>query len=116
MVEPDRTDRSNIRQALTWFADTGDNVSLARLAGALYWFWDIRGPLSEGRAWLERVLALPVGGIPDDVRFQVLLAAANSPTFRVTTIRRRSGPRNSMRRSPKPQNLGCGLRRSCCLA
>lgn len=74
-------DRNNIRQALEWFAEHGDGVALARLAGALYWFWDIRGPLSEGRAWLERALARSAGDVPRDVHFQVLLAAGQLAHF-----------------------------------
>ena len=27
-----------------------------RLAGAVWWFWDLREYLSEGRAWLERAV------------------------------------------------------------
>jgi len=47
-----------------------------RLAGALWWFWYLRGYFSEGKAWLEQVLALParrcvpgaLGGLADVVR------------------------------------------------
>ena len=47
----------NIRAALRWFLARGDGPSGVRLAGALVWFWFIRGHFGEGRAWLERALA-----------------------------------------------------------
>src|SRR5262249_18204059 len=31
-------------------------IASLRLATALYWFWMLRGYLTEGRAWLERAL------------------------------------------------------------
>jgi predicted ATPase len=74
-------DRANLRDALEWFRTSGDATNLARLAGYLYWFWDVRGPLSEGRVWLERALESPAGAIPDDVRFQVMLAAGQVAHF-----------------------------------
>ncbi len=57
--------RHNFHAALGWALDTApraDGVERARatglrLAGALYWFWIIRGPLSEGRRWIETALA-----------------------------------------------------------
>jgi predicted ATPase/DNA-binding CsgD family transcriptional regulator len=54
----------NLRAALEWFlADpAADDAGAApRLAGALWRYWDIRGRLSEGRAWLERSLAVDGG-------------------------------------------------------
>ncbi len=59
---PDRLDRldaerGNVRAALAWFAGRGEATPLLRLAAALGWFWALRGPLAEGRAWLERALA-----------------------------------------------------------
>jgi predicted ATPase len=47
----------NLRAALTWFAETGDGESVQQMAGALRWFWSIRGYVPEGRKWLERGLA-----------------------------------------------------------
>jgi len=59
------SERHNLRAALDWSltdaprADGSwhDRAVGLRLAGALYWFWVIRGPLSEGRRWLEMALA-----------------------------------------------------------
>ena len=55
-------ERGNFRAALTWFVeDIHDIEKATRLDGALGWFWNIRGYLSEGRSWLERVLTLGKG-------------------------------------------------------
>jgi len=47
----------NLRAALKWTRDNGKVESGLRLAGALGLFWYMRGYLSEGRAWLEELLA-----------------------------------------------------------
>ncbi|MDQ2682631.1 MAG: helix-turn-helix domain-containing protein, partial [Chloroflexota bacterium] len=75
------TERGNLSDALEWLHERGDSPSLARMAGALWWFWDIRGPLSEGRAWLERSLADDSPDIPDELRFQVMMAAGQLAHF-----------------------------------
>jgi predicted ATPase/class 3 adenylate cyclase len=50
-------DHDNMRAALAWSQAAADSVDVgARLAGALHWFWYIRGYKREGRTWLERVL------------------------------------------------------------
>ncbi|MGH2616321.1 MAG: LuxR C-terminal-related transcriptional regulator [Thermomicrobiales bacterium] len=50
-------EHDNLRAALAWLVDSEEADAL-RLATALLRFWYIRGHLSEGRDWLERVLAL----------------------------------------------------------
>ncbi len=45
----------NFRAGLQWAFDQGEMEIAARLAGALWRFWWLRGHLTEGRAWLERV-------------------------------------------------------------
>ena len=52
-------ERGNLRSALRWLAERKNETAVLQLAGALYWFWYIRGPISEGRAWLERALSCP---------------------------------------------------------
>lgn len=53
-------DLENFRAALTWSLEQSDdaNAEIAlRLAGALWWFWMIRGYWNESRTWFERSLA-----------------------------------------------------------
>jgi predicted ATPase len=51
-------EHDNMRSALAWSAAVGgDAASGLRLAGALWWFWFVRGYLGEGRQWLSGLLA-----------------------------------------------------------
>src|SRR5207249_880981 len=59
--------------ALRWLFDTMDVTRGARLASALWWFWTIRGYLSEGLAWYERAMRLCTRR--DALRARVLLGA-----------------------------------------
>ena len=50
-------DHDNLRAALEWTAqDVSRAEWMLRMAGSLWRFWEIRGHVSEGRAWLERAL------------------------------------------------------------
>lgn len=49
-------EHSNLRRALDWLAESGQWSDYLQLATALGEFWDTRGHLSEGRAYLERAL------------------------------------------------------------
>jgi predicted ATPase/class 3 adenylate cyclase len=51
------TERDNLRAALRWYAGHRETAQLARLAIAIWWFWEIRGHWSEGRNWFEQALA-----------------------------------------------------------
>jgi predicted ATPase/DNA-binding CsgD family transcriptional regulator len=51
-------DADNIRAALDWSFDSADPTLGIELAVAMANFWSVHGPLREGRAWLERALAL----------------------------------------------------------
>jgi predicted ATPase/DNA-binding CsgD family transcriptional regulator len=46
----------NLRSALAWFHAQADQPGGLRLAGALWYFWRLRGYPSEGRRWLEALL------------------------------------------------------------
>lgn len=50
-------DHKNLRTALQWAIDSGKVEAAAGLAGFLSRFWGLRGYLSEGRMWLDKVLA-----------------------------------------------------------
>ncbi|MEJ8848244.1 ATP-binding protein [Variovorax rhizosphaerae] len=52
-------EHDNIRAALAWCeaAPSRAEQGLA-LAGALHWFWRMRGHYAEGRAWIARLLAI----------------------------------------------------------
>nr|MBA2598025.1 tetratricopeptide repeat protein [Chloroflexia bacterium] len=47
----------NLRAALAWLLAAREGEEAVRLAGALWWFWYIRGYPSEGQQWLSRTLA-----------------------------------------------------------
>ncbi len=68
-------DMENFRAALAWSLEQSDDANAERalrLAGALWWFWMIRGYWNEARTWFERSLerrdvtparALPLVGL-----------------------------------------------------
>jgi predicted ATPase/DNA-binding XRE family transcriptional regulator len=54
-----RRAQPNLELALGWLLETGRHEAAARLAADVQRFWWMRGQLSVGRHWLERVLAVP---------------------------------------------------------
>jgi DNA-binding CsgD family transcriptional regulator len=77
----------NLRAALGWLADQGENTALLRLTAAPGRFWYMHGHLSEGLAWVERALsrwegqrarwqsAHPPAGFPENERQAVTALA-----------------------------------------
>lgn len=68
------TEGGNLRAALTWALAHDPPLALS-LAGALWRFWDTRGELTEGRAFLERALATE--SFDPAARAKSLVGAAN---------------------------------------
>ena len=54
-------EHDNLRAALEWRLARQETELAGRLAGALWRFWYMHGYLSEGREWLNSVLALSSG-------------------------------------------------------
>ncbi len=81
-------EHDNLRVALCWLLErgeaeqgTGDGREMAlRLAGALQWFWQVRGHFSEGRTFLEQALT-GSKEVASPVRAKALFAAAQLAHF-----------------------------------
>lgn len=70
------SEHDNLRTTLEWgLAQAGRGENSLRLAGALLTFWRRRGYISEGRAWLARVLASPGAPLACAARAEALYAA-----------------------------------------
>ncbi len=72
-----RLDREmeNLRAALRWSQERQDGEAGLRMAGGLWFFWYVRGQISEGCRWLEDFLALDAGrhdGPPSALRVKAL--------------------------------------------
>jgi predicted ATPase/class 3 adenylate cyclase len=89
-------EHDNLRAALSTSVDGQDLDTARRLAGALYRFWRVRGHLSEGRAWLERLLPGSEDASPS-VRARLLdgaglLAAAQGDRARAEAMHGAAAP------------------------
>jgi non-specific serine/threonine protein kinase len=60
-------DQDNLRQALTWFTERGDWLSLNTMSALLWHHWLIHAQFDEGRTWLSRAMAHD-SGIPLAIR------------------------------------------------
>ena len=69
------TEHDNLRAALRWTLEHEPETAL-RIAGGLGQFWQMRGYLSEGRAWVDAALAKS-GEVQSAFRASVLLAAGH---------------------------------------
>lgn len=54
-------EHDNLRTSLAWALESGKRENALRLAGALYYFWELRGYWSEGQKWVDDALALSAG-------------------------------------------------------
>lgn len=68
-------EHDNLRAALDWAIVSGRVIAGLRLGGALGWFWRVRGYLSEGRQWFDKILALPQTDHAETIRARALIAA-----------------------------------------
>ena len=72
-------EHDNLRAALQWARESGEQDIGLRLAGALWRYWRRRGYITEGRAWLVHWLTLDdiaTNGILLDARIRALHGAA----------------------------------------
>ena len=69
-------EHDNLRTALRWLVARGAVQQAQRLGGALRYFWFFQGHLTEGRAWLAELAAMPDSGTPSVERARVLAGAA----------------------------------------
>jgi predicted ATPase/DNA-binding SARP family transcriptional activator len=92
-------EHDNLRTALAWAhkrrviegSSMGGAPAELRLAGALFWFWDLRGYSNEGRRWLEAALA-PINGPARTAARAIALygaggLAANQSDFAIARVR-----------------------------
>ena len=77
-------EHDNLRAALSWFlehdSDRQSTELVLRFGGALSQFWEIRGYVSEGRQWLERVLDKS-RGVRSAIRAKALIGAGQIATL-----------------------------------
>ncbi len=69
-------EHDNLRAALEWTIANGQTREAHHLGAHLWMFWLKQGHWTEGRAWLQRILALPGEAIPA-LRAEVLLGAGS---------------------------------------
>jgi predicted ATPase/transcriptional regulator with XRE-family HTH domain len=66
---------ANLRAAVEWSLATGELEPALRAAGALWMFWFVRGYATEGRQWLEALLAQPTAATAAAARAKALFTA-----------------------------------------
>jgi hypothetical protein len=71
LLERLAAERDNIRAALTWLDQQGDEEAMIRLAAGMGWFWFVRGLGTEGISWLERARS-PRSAVADPIRAAAL--------------------------------------------
>ena len=51
-------EHDNLREAIRWSFEGGEQGMAGRLCGAMGWFWFVRGLLGEGTRWLDTALSV----------------------------------------------------------
>jgi predicted ATPase/DNA-binding XRE family transcriptional regulator len=69
-----REDLDSYRLALAWLIEYGRAAEACHIAWASLFFWLIRGHVTEGLGWFERILSLP--SLPAATEVRALLGAA----------------------------------------
>jgi len=69
-------EHANLRAALAWTIDHGETQLSLRIGAAQWRFWQLRGHLEEGRAAMDRVLAMPGADEPTALRARAIEATA----------------------------------------
>jgi predicted ATPase len=75
-------EHDNMRAALEWTITSGEAEHGARMAFALWRFWQRRGYLSEGANWCDRLLVLPADNVPPLVHMRLLEASGGFAYWR----------------------------------
>jgi predicted ATPase len=70
-------DHGNLRAALEWALTHGELETSLRMCAGLWWFWFVRGHLSEGRRWIAAALALDAAQSQPEAYAAYRLAALN---------------------------------------
>ena len=68
-------EHGNLRAALDWLTEQRDLQAALQLAASLWRFWQVHGYLTEGRAFLERLLMLDAGAPVTRARARALVGA-----------------------------------------
>ena len=88
-------DYGNLGAALEWALHRRDAQNALRLAGSLFWYWDTRNLMTEGRKWLEGALAIDRGE-PDALRAKALFGTGTLAFWQTDHERARSALQESL--------------------
>ena len=87
----------NLRAAMEWSCESGDPEPGSRIGAAIWRFWQQRSHLAEGRAWLERLLALPAAARPTRLRGRALTALGGTTYWQGDFARARAAYEEALR-------------------
>jgi predicted ATPase/DNA-binding XRE family transcriptional regulator len=82
-------ERDNLRSALEWAIETRQIEAALRLTCRLDWFWFVRSDHTEGRHWLEGVLALPEASLHPELYAEALTQLAHHLWLQIGPIEAR---------------------------